>query len=207
MFYDNGGKPNMALSIPQTFKDATAFERLKTSINTGFSGKNSYKTVVLEGGAELKTLTMTAKDAEFIATRKFQKSEIATMFNVPAHMVGDLDKATFSNIEQLSINFEKFTISPLATKIEAVLNASLLTDSEQKQGYYFKFNTDALLRGDIKTRYDAYAVGRQWGWMSANDVRELEDLEEIENGDMYLVPLNMTDASKINEVTDGKTTN
>ena len=118
-----------------------------------------------------------------------------------------LEKATFSNIEQLSINFEKFTIRPLATKIEAVLNESLLSESERNQGYYFKFNTDALLRGDIKTRYDAYAVARQWGWMSANDVRELEDLEGIKNGDMYLVPLNMTDASKINEVIDGKTTN
>lgn len=206
MFYDNGGKPNMAIEIPQTLSEI-AYDRLKKSFNEAYSGKNSYKTAILEGGATAKTLTMTAKDAEFIATRKFQKSEIATMFNVPAHMVGDLEKATFSNIEQLSINFEKFTIRPLATKIEAVLNASLLTDKEQKEGYYFKFNTDALLRGDIKTRYDAYAVGRQWGWMSANDVRELEDLEEVENGDMYLVPMNMTDANKINEVIDETTTN
>lgn len=206
MFYDNGGKPNIALEIPQTLS-SEAFERLKKSFNENYSGKNSYKTALLEGGAKINTLTMSAKDAEFIATRKFQKSEIATMFNVPAHMVGDLEKATFSNIEQLSINFEKFTIRPLATKIEAVLNESLLNESERNQGYYFKFNTDALLRGDIKTRYDAYAVARQWGWMSANDVRELEDLEGIKNGDMYLVPLNMTDASKINEVIDGKTTN
>ena len=160
--------------------------------------------MVLEGGATAKTLSMTAKDAEFIETRKFQKSEIATMFNVPSHMVGDLEHATFSNIEQLSINFEKFTIRPLATKIEAVLNASLLTELEQKQGYYFKFNTDALLRGDIKSRYDAYAVGRQWGWLSANDVRNKEDQEEVEGGDAYLVPMNMTDATKLNEVNNEK---
>lgn len=194
MFYENGGKPNLAIEIPQTLSD-TAYDRMKKSFNTAYSGQNSYKTAILEGGATAKTLTMTAKDAEFIATRKFQKSEIAAMFNIPPHLVGDLDKATFSNIEQQSIEFEKFTIRPLVTKIEAALNASMLTEIEQAQGYYFRFNTEALLRGDTKTRYDSYAVARQWGWMSANDIREIEDLNPIEGGDIYLSPLNMVDTS------------
>lgn len=192
MFYDNGGKPNMAIEIPQTLSD-DAYNRLKKSFNTAYSGQNSYKTAILEGGAKATTLTMSAKDAEFIATRKFQKSEIAAMFNIPPHLIGDLEKATFSNIEQQSIEFEKFTIRPLVTKIEAALNVSLLSDREQRDGYYFKFNTDALLRGDIKSRYDAYAVGRQWGWLSANDIRNKEDEEEIDGGDIYLTPLNMID--------------
>lgn len=195
MFYDNGGKPNLSIEIPQTLTDE-AYERLKKSFNSAYSGQNSYKTAILEGGATAKTLTMSAKDAEFIATRKFQKSEIAAMFNIPPHLIGDLEKATFSNIEQQSIEFEKFTIRPLVTKIEAALNASLLSDKEVLDGYYFKFNTDALLRGDIKSRYDAYAVGRQWGWLSANDIRNKEDEEEIYGGDVYLTPLNMIDVSK-----------
>ncbi len=194
MFYENGGKPNLAIELPQTLSE-DAYKRLKTSFNNAYSGQNSYKTAILEGGATAKTLTMTAKDAEFIATRKFQKSEIAAMFNIPPHLVGDLEKATFSNIEQQSIEFEKFTIRPLVTKIEAALNASMLSDKERLEGYYFRFNTEALLRGDTKTRYDAYAIARQWGWMSANDIRQIEDLNPIDGGDIYLSPLNMVDTS------------
>lgn len=198
MFYDNGGKPNMTIEVPQTLSDE-AYNRMKTSFASAYGGQNSYKTAILEGGASAKTITMSAKDAEFIATRKFQKSEISAMFNIPPHLIGDLEKATFSNIEQQSIEFEKFTIRPLVTKIEAALNASLLTEKEVLDGYYFKFNTDALLRGDIKSRYDAYAVGRQWGWLSANDIRNKEDEEEIEGGDVYLTPLNMIDVSNPNK--------
>jgi HK97 family phage portal protein len=194
-FYENGGKPNAVLEIPATFSSDEAFKRLKDSFNTSFGGENSYKTAVLEGGATLKTVQMTAKDAEFIATRKFQKSEIAAMFNIPPHLIGDLEKATFSNIEQQSIEFEKFTIRPLVTKIEAALNVSLLTENEQRQGYYFRFNTDALLRGDMKSRYDSYAVARQWGFMNGNEIRELEDMESFEGGDTYWMPVNMTDAA------------
>lgn len=203
MFYDNGGKPNMAIEVPQSLSDP-AYARLKKSFEQAYSGKNSYKTAILEGGATAKTLTMSAKDAEFIATRKFQKSEIAAMFNIPPHLIGDLEKATFSNIEQQSIEFEKFTIRPLVTKIEAVFNTSLLTEQEQRQGYYFKFNTDALLRGDMKSRYEAYQIAIGNAIKSPNECRALEDEEPYEGGDDFWMPLNY---QNITNPTQGGTPN
>ena len=192
LFYENGGKPNGAVEVPTTLTDA-AYDRLKTSFNESYGGSNSYKTAIFEGGAKWANITMTARDAEFIATRKFQISEIARIFSVPPHLIGDLDKATFSNIEQQNIEFATYTIAPLTTKIEDALNAYLLTESELQQGFYFRFDLSALLKGDLKSRFDSYAVARQWGWMSANEIRALEDQNPIEGGDIFLKPLNMGD--------------
>lgn len=194
MFYENGGKITGVIEYPNQL-DSDRVKSLKEGFNSKFSGKSSYQTAILESGAKFNAVSMTAKDAEFIATRKFQKSEIAAMFNIPPHLVGDLEKATFSNIEQQSIEFEKFTIRPLVTKIEAVFNTSLLTEQEQRQGYYFKFNTDALLRGDIKSRYEAYAIAVTNAIKSPNECRALEDDEEYEGGDDKWMPLNMQNIS------------
>ena len=136
------------------------------------------------------------KDAQFIESRKFQVSEIARIFGVPPHKIGDLEKATFSNIEEQNIEFATTSIIPFATKIEEALNFHLLTTKERESGYFFKFNANALLRGNIQARYEAYTKGRNWGWLSVNEIRELEDLNPIENGDVYLEPLNMVEAGK-----------
>lgn len=197
LFYQNGGKPSGVIEVPQTLTD-DAYNRMKNGFNDAYGGMNSFKTAVLEGGSKYQVIPISAKDAQFIETRKFQISEIARIFRVPPHMIGDLDKATFSNIEQQSIEFAKYTIAPLAAKIEAALNACLLSDTEISQGYYFKFNLDALMRGDLQSRYTAYATARQWGWMSINDIRHLEDMNPIDGGDTYLQPLNMVDTNNPN---------
>lgn len=197
LFYQNGGKPNGVVQVPQSLTDE-AYARLKNGFNDAYGGMNSFKTAVLEGGATYTSIPISARDAQFIETRKFQISEIARIFRVPPHMIGDLDKATFGNIEQQSIEFAKYTIAPLASKIEASLNACLLSDAEIDLGYYFKFDLDALMRGDMKTRYDSYAVARQWGWLSINDIRHSEDMNPIEGGDTYLQPLNMVDTNNPN---------
>lgn len=194
MFYENGGKITGVIEYPESL-NADRIKTLKEGFNSKFSGKGAYQTAILESGAKFNAVSMTAKDAEFIATRKFQKSEIAAMFNIPPHLVGDLEKATFSNIEQQSIEFEKFTIRPLVTKIEAVFNISLLTEQEQRQGYYFKFNTDALLRGDIKSRFEAYAIAIANAIKSPNECRALEDDEAYVGGDDKWMPLNMQNIS------------
>lgn len=195
LYYDNGGKPNGFIKAPQKLTDE-AYERLKKSFNENYGGNNSFKTGILEGGADYIGIPLNMKDAQFIESRKFQVSEIARIFGVPPHKIGDLEKATFSNIEEQNIEFATTSIIPFATKIEEALNFHLLTTKERESGYFFKFNANALLRGNIQARYEAYTKGRNWGWLSVNEIRELEDLNPIENGDVYLEPLNMVEAGK-----------
>ena len=128
-----------------------------------------------------------------LETRKFQIDEIARIFRVPPHMVGDLEKSTFSNIEQQSLEFVKYTLNPWCVRWEQAMNQQLVLPSERSQ-VFTKFNVDGLLRGDYQSRMNGYAIGRQNGWLSANDIRELEDMNRIpaeQGGDTYLVNGNM----------------
>lgn len=139
-------------------------------------------------------ISISPEQAQFLETRKFQINEIARIFRVPPHMVGDLEKSSFSNIEQQSLEFVKYTLEPWLVRWEQSMMHSLLTPSE-KQEYFIKFNVDGLLRGDYASRMSGYATARQNGWMSANDIRELENLDRIpaeEGGDLYLINGNMT---------------
>lgn len=138
-------------------------------------------------------LSIPPDQAQFLDTRKFQLDEIARIFRVPTHTVGDLDRSTFSNIEQQSLEFVKYTLNPWCVRWEQAMNQQLLSAEDQKK-YFIKFNVDGLLRGDYESRMNGYAIGRQNGWLSANDIRELEDLNRIpadEGGDQYLVNGNM----------------
>ncbi|MBQ3696417.1 MAG: phage portal protein, partial [Spirochaetales bacterium] len=137
-------------------------------------------------------------EAQFLETRKFQINEIARIFRVPPHMVGDLEKSSFSNIEQQSLEFVKYTLDPWVIRWEQSLSRALFSPDE-KHTYFFKFNVEGLLRGDYQSRMTGYATARQNGWMSANDIRELEDLDRIpadEGGDLYLVNGNMLPLEK-----------
>ena len=139
-------------------------------------------------------ISISPEQAQFLETRKFQINEIARIFRVPPHMVGDLDKSSFSNIEQQSLEFVKYTLDPWVSRWEQSMARALLTPEEKKQ-YFMKFNVDGLLRGDYQSRMSGYAVGRQNGWMSANDIRELENLDRIPEelgGDLYLINGNRT---------------
>lgn len=138
-------------------------------------------------------LSIPPDQAQFLDTRKFQLDEIARIFRVPPHMVGDLDRSTFSNIEQQSLEFVKYTLNPWCIRWEQAMNQQLLSADDQRK-FFVKFNVDGLLRGDYESRMNGYAIGRQNGWLSANDIRELEDLNRIpadEGGDQYLVNGNM----------------
>ena len=138
-------------------------------------------------------IAISPEQAQFLETRKFQINEIARIFRVPPHMVGDLEKSSFSNIEQQSLEFVKYTLDPWVIRWEQSLQRALLGFGE-KEKYFFKFNLEGLLRGDYQSRMNGYAIGRQNGWMSANDIRELENLDRIpaeEGGDLYLINGNM----------------
>ena len=134
------------------------------------------------------------EQAQFLETRKYQLNEIARIFRIPPHMIGDLEKSSFSNIEQQSLEFVMYTLDPWVIRWEQAISRALFSGGEKRQ-YFVKFNVDGLLRGDYQSRMNGYAVGRQNGWLSANDIRELENLNRIPpelGGDLYLINGNMT---------------
>ena len=191
-FFANGATPGGILEHPGTVKDP---QRVRESWTSAFGGSsNANKVAVLEEGMKYTPISISPEQAQFLETRKFQINEIARIFRVPPHMVGDLEKSSFSNIEQQSLEFVKYTLDPWVTRWEQAIVRSLFSTDEKTQ-YFVKFNVDGLLRGDYQSRMNGYAIGRQNGWMSANDIRELENLDRIpeeEGGDLYLINGNMT---------------
>ena len=190
-FFANGAAPSGVLEHPGTIKDPS---RVRDAWQSQFGGSsNSGKVAVLEEGMKYTPISISPEQAQFLETRKFQINEIARIFRVPPHMVGDLEKSSFSNIEQQSLEFVKYTLDPWVIRWEQSIMRSLLSP-EEKKTYFVKFNLDGLLRGDYQSRMNGYAIGRQNGWMSANDIRELENLDRIptdEGGDLYLINGNM----------------
>lgn len=196
-FFANGANPGGVLEHPGVIKPEQA-DRLRESWQSQFGGANAHRVAVLEEGLKFHQMSIPPEQAQFLETRKFQINEIARIFRVPPHMVGDLEKSSFSNIEQQSLEFVKYTLDPWVVRWEQSLQQSLLLPSE-KASIFIKFNLDGLLRGDYQSRMNGYAVGRQNGWMSANDIRELEDMNRIpteEGGDLYLVNGNMLPLSQ-----------
>lgn len=191
-FFANGAQPSGVLEHPGTIKDP---QRVRNSWMSQFGGSaNSNKIAVLEEGLKYTPISISPEQAQFLETRKFQINEIARIFRVPPHMVGDLEKSSFSNIEQQSLEFVKYTLEPWLVRWEQSIQRTLFSADEKKR-YFVRFNVEGLLRGDYASRMNGYAVGRQNGWMSANDIRELENLDRIpaeEGGDLYLINGNMT---------------
>ena len=196
-FYANGAAPSGVLEHPGVLKNPA---KVRESWNAAFGGSsNSHKVAVLEEGLKYTPISIAPNEAQFLETRKFQIDEIARIFRVPPHMVGDLEKSSFSNIENMSREFVTYTLSPWMVRWEQSLSKALLS-KEEKACCFFKFNVDGLLRGDYASRMNGYAVGIQNGFMSPNDVRELEDLDIIPEelgGNKYMVNGNMVDLRNV----------
>jgi len=190
-FFANGAAPGGVLEHPGTIKDP---QRVRESWQSTFGGSgNANKVAVLEEGMKYTPIGISPEQAQFLETRKFQINEIARIFRVPPHMVGDLEKSSFSNIEQQSLEFVKYTLDPWVIRWEQSLMRALFSVDDKKR-YFVKFNLEGLLRGDYQSRMNGYAIGRQNGWMSANDIRELENLDlipEEDGGNLYLINGNM----------------
>ena len=191
-FFANGAAPGGVLEHPGTIKDP---QKVKESWNAAYQGsKNAHRVAVLEEGMKYQPIGISPEQAQFLETRKFQINEIARIFRVPPHMLADLEKSSFSNIEQQSLEFVKYTLDPWVVRWEQSMCRALLMESE-KPIVFIKFNVDGLLRGDYVSRMSGYATARQNGWMSANDIRELENLDRIPaefGGDLYLINGAMT---------------
>lgn len=191
-FFANGANPGGVLEHPGVVKDPA---RVRDSWNAVYQGSsNAHRVAVLEEGMKFQSIGIPPEQAQFLETRKFQINEIARLFRIPPHMIGDLEKSSFSNIEQQSLEFVMYTLDPWVIRWEQAIQRALFSDSEKLQ-YFVKFNVDGLLRGDYQGRMNGYAVARQNGWLSSNDIRELENLNRIPaelGGDLYLINGNMT---------------
>nr|WP_317403353.1 phage portal protein [Plesiomonas shigelloides] len=203
--FSNGAVTSGVLRTEQALSEQ-AYERLRKDFEARHTGlDNAHRPMILEMGLDWKSMALNAEDSQFLETRKFQLEEICRLFRVPLHMVQNTDRATFNNIEELGLGFINYSLVPYLTRIEQRINAGLVRESKQGE-FYAKFNAGALLRGDMKSRFEAYATGINWGIYSPNDCRDLEDMNPRPDGDVYLTPMNMTtkpsDGSKAGNLKD-----
>lgn len=196
-FYRNGANSSGAFMYPEALSEP-AYQRLKKDLADAYTGlTNTGKPILLEEGGTFQPFTIKPADAQLIENKRFQVEDICRIYRVPQHLVQMLERSTNNNIEHQSLEFVMYTMLPWFKRSEENSNMQLLTPNERKAGFYLEHKIDSLLRGDAKSRASAYAVGRQWGWLSVNDIRRLENMNAIPNGDIYLQPLNMGEAGKI----------
>jgi len=196
-FFGQGLNAGVVATYPGKMSEP-AREAFKKDIKEKHAGLGkAFDLIVLENGAKFEKITIPPNDAQFLETRKFQRAEIASFFHVPPHMIGDLERATFSNIEEQALEFVIYTMRPWLVRWEQSITRSLLLPWEQGE-YFAEFQVDGLLRGNIESRYRAYAVGRNWGWYSADDIRELENMNPLPDGQgqTYMAPANMVPADQ-----------
>ena len=197
-FFKNGAKPSSVLSTDRALSE-TAIDRLKNSFNSSYSKlKNSNSTIILEEGLTFKPISISPEQAQFLSSRQFSIEEVARIFNVPPHMLKDLSKSSFNNIEMQSQEFVTYTLMPYITRIESEMNYKLFRTNEIGNTF-IEFNVNGLLRGDVKSRTEAYKTAITNGYMSINEVRQKENLNSIEGGDKHFMQLNMTTIEKIGE--------
>lgn len=189
--FTNGAVASGVLSTDSALTDE-AFARLKTQFNGEHMGvANAYKPMILEMGLDWKPISLSAQDTQFIESKKLTEAQICGLFRVPPHLVASMEKMTLNNIEHMGMSFVNYSLVPLITRIENRISVGLLSDKDRLT-HYAKFNAGALMRGDLKGRYESYGKGIQWGILSPNDCRDLEDYNPREGGDIYLTPMNMT---------------
>ena len=190
-FFENGARPSGILEHLGVLKNPNKLREEWQKIYGG--SKNTGKVTVLEEGMKYQSISIPPNDAQFLDTRKFQLNEIARIFRVPPHMIADLERATFSNVSQMSLEFVLYTLNPWLVRFEQGFNKALFNETERRN-YFVKFNVDGLLRGDYETRMRGHQIALQSGWMNVNEVRELEDMNKIpaeEGGDIYMINGNM----------------
>ncbi len=192
-FFSNGARPGLLLKAPGKLSEK-AFARLQESFAAEHQGlSNAHRTKILEEGLDIVTVGIPPNEAQFLETRKFQVQEIARIFRVPPHLLADLDRATFSNIEHQSLSYVIHTLRPWLVRHEQAIYRDLLF-VEERRDYFVRYQVAGLLRGDTATRYAAYTTAINSGFMTRNEARELEDWNPIDGLDEPLVPMNMIEA-------------
>jgi len=193
-FFSSGAKSSGVVKSTKTLSEP-AQKRLREQFESMYYDlSKAHRTMILEEGMDYDNIGIPPEDSQFIESRKFQISDIARVWRIPQHMIGDLDRATNNNIEHMSLEFVIYSLTPRLVRIEKTLNANILTSKEQ-QTLTFRHDVDELLRGDMKSRYDAYSVGRNGGWLNANMILKKEGENPVEGGDVMWQPVNMMPAS------------
>jgi HK97 family phage portal protein len=190
-FFGNGAKASLVLEIPQELTEKSS-DNLIRSVQKQVSGTNQHSVLLAEQGAKFSTLSVSQKDSQYLETRQFSVREVARWLRLPPHKIGDLDNATFSNIEEQNIDYVVDTLTPWFVRIEQAIRWQLMTPAQKAENLFVKHNENALLRGNIESRYKAYNTGIMTGWLTRNEAREKEDLNPLDGLDDPLVPLNMT---------------
>lgn len=189
--FTNGAVTSGVLRTEQELSPE-AFDRLKTEFQGEHMGvANAYKPMILEMGLDWKPISLSAQDTQFIESKKLTEAQICGLFRVPPHLVASMEKMTLNNIEHMGMSFVNYSLVPIMTRIEHRIQVGLLNEKDRLT-HYAKFNAGALMRGDLKGRYEAYAKRIQWSILSSNECRDLEDMNPREGGDVYLTPMNMT---------------
>jgi HK97 family phage portal protein len=212
--FSAGARPSGVLQHPKSISDP-ARKRLKAEFDDIRGQAGALKTLLLEEGLDFKPITMSNVDVQFIESRRFQVEEIARIFMVPRTKLGDVENSRSNNIEQIEQQYVTTTLLAHFSRIESLLNRRLLTAAERTK-MFFEYDLTELVRGDMLQRYQAYAIGRQWGWLSPDDIRNRENMNPIPNGKggVYLQPVNMVPlgtpppdptASKPNDAAPGST--
>ncbi|WP_243450433.1 phage portal protein [Desulfosporosinus sp. Sb-LF] len=203
-FYRNGANPSGSFDVPGELGEE-AFNRLKKELKLNYTGlKRTGTPMLLEGGMKFTPHTINPVDAQLLESKSFQAEDICRIYRVPQHLVQLLSHSTNNNIEHQSLEFVMYTMLPIFKRWEENINMQLLSEKERRAGYYVEFKIDSLLRGDAVSRSTAYAQGRQWGWLSVNDIRKLENMSAIPNGDIYMQPLNMGEAGLVEQAEQTK---
>lgn len=199
-FFGRGATPGAVLQHPETVSEE-AQDRLKKQVHKAVGGlDNAHRLLILEEGMTWNKIGLPPEEAQFIQSRTFEIDEVARIYNLPPHLLKQLNRATFSNIEELGLEFVDYSLMPWLKRVEQNFTVQMHL-VENGSGLFYEHNVDALLRGNITTRYAAYAQGRQWGWLSADDIRELENMNPLPDGqgEMYLIPMNMTTAEAMQQ--------
>lgn len=187
-FFGNGAQPGGLITFPAKVADP---DEIRQQVEEKAGGANALRTLIIDQGAKYERIGIPPEDAQFLQTKEFTIAEVARMFNLPLHFLGKMGQATFNNLEQMGNHFIDHTMAPWFKRWEDELTWKLLTDEEREAGLFFKFNADALRRGDIKTRYLSYQSGINAGWLTRNEARRFEDLNPIDGLNEPLQPLNM----------------
>jgi len=194
-FFGNGARPSLVLEYDKKIPNDEVARRIRLGLERALSGvDNAHKIAITELGMKLRELSFDPEKSQLTETRKEQAIQFCTMFGVPPHKIGILDRATNNNIEHQGIDYVTGPLSSLAEGLQSALEIACLSGAEREAGYYIELNLDGLMKGDIQSRYRAYAIGRQWGWLSADDVRSRENMDDLpdDQGKEYLSPMNMT---------------
>jgi HK97 family phage portal protein len=195
--FGNGTRLSGVITRPHEvagIKDQGAIEKILSDWKKKYAGAaNAGEVALLQEGMDFKPLSMSNEDAQLIAARQYGVNDVARIYGIPPHLLADLARSTNNNIEQQSLEFVIFCLMAWIKRHEEAQDRDFLSEQDRAAGYYIRYDLSGLLRGDTASRYAAYAVGRQWGWLSVNDIRRLENLPPIDGGNVYLTPTNMVD--------------